>query len=256
MNKLYLGSEETRDSFWFLLGPNGAVAVRGRVREWELRPEVFLSACLNSSRCAIITCSARCSRGWEEGGRSCLWLCLALPGLVRRGFFQLILKMFWLSCIRADCSRFGAQAFFFLMTWFMLASQFAVVANIWCQWRTESDLQVCVSKNLTCCTKKMEEKYQLAARRDIQNLLQTSSSGLKLLISRNVAAFQGKPPQPPLQRMFAPPPGGARLFFSAVFPLGFVLARNNHAHVSQTCDLSHDHGDFCCGLHRRSLKLD
>lgn len=59
-------------------------------------------------------------------------------------------------------------------------------------WLSESDLQVCVSKNLTCCTKKMEEKYQLAARRDVQNLLQTSSSGLKLLISRNVAALQGR----------------------------------------------------------------
>ncbi|KAF7659455.1 hypothetical protein LDENG_00297280 [Lucifuga dentata] len=53
-----------------------------------------------------------------------------------------------------------------------------------------SDLQVCLSRNLTCCTKKMEERYQLAARRDIQNLLQTSSSSLKFLISRNVAAFQ------------------------------------------------------------------
>lgn len=50
-----------------------------------------------------------------------------------------------------------------------------------------------MSKNLTCCTKKMEERYQLAARRDMQSLLQTSSSGLKLLFSRNVAAFQGKP---------------------------------------------------------------
>ncbi|TWW67920.1 Glypican-5 Secreted glypican-5 [Takifugu flavidus] len=57
--------------------------------------------------------------------------------------------------------------------------------------RAESDLQVCASKHLTCCTKKMEEKYQLAARRDIQNLLQTSSSSLKFLISRNVAALQG-----------------------------------------------------------------
>ncbi|XP_044056484.1 glypican-5a isoform X3 [Siniperca chuatsi] len=56
--------------------------------------------------------------------------------------------------------------------------------------RPGSDLQVCMSKNLTCCTKKMEEKYQVAARRDIQNLLQTSSSSLKFLISRNVAAFQ------------------------------------------------------------------
>nr|XP_020466358.1 glypican-5-like [Monopterus albus] len=56
--------------------------------------------------------------------------------------------------------------------------------------RPGPDLQVCMSKNLTCCTKKMEEKYQVAARRDIQNLLQTSSSGLKFLISHNVAAFQ------------------------------------------------------------------
>ncbi|KAK5874119.1 hypothetical protein PBY51_019094 [Eleginops maclovinus] len=56
--------------------------------------------------------------------------------------------------------------------------------------RPGSDLQVCMSKNLTCCTKKMEEKYQVAARRDIQNHLQTSSSSLKFLISRNVAAFQ------------------------------------------------------------------
>ncbi|XP_046886440.1 glypican-5a [Hypomesus transpacificus] len=56
--------------------------------------------------------------------------------------------------------------------------------------RTGVDLQVCMSKNLTCCTKKMEERYQVAARRDIQNLLQTSSSSLKFLISRNVAAFQ------------------------------------------------------------------
>ena len=38
----------------------------------------------------------------------------------------------------------------------------------------------------------MEERYQVAARRDIQNLLQTSSSSLKFLISRNVAAFQGE----------------------------------------------------------------
>ncbi|XP_023280070.1 glypican-5-like [Seriola lalandi dorsalis] len=56
--------------------------------------------------------------------------------------------------------------------------------------RPGSDLQVCMSKNLTCCTKKMEEKYQLAARRDIQNLLQMSSTSIKFLIARNVAAFQ------------------------------------------------------------------
>ncbi|GCC23346.1 hypothetical protein chiPu_0001740 [Chiloscyllium punctatum] len=57
--------------------------------------------------------------------------------------------------------------------------------------RPGSDLQVCTSKDLTCCTRKMEERYQAAARLDIQNLLQTSSSTLKFLISRNAATFQG-----------------------------------------------------------------
>ncbi|KAM9396104.1 glypican-5a [Salvelinus alpinus] len=56
--------------------------------------------------------------------------------------------------------------------------------------REGSDLQVCQSRNLTCCTRKMEERYQVAARRDVQNLLQTSSASLKFLISRNIAAFQ------------------------------------------------------------------
>lgn len=54
------------------------------------------------------------------------------------------------------------------------------------------DLQVCVSQNPTCCTRKMEERYQIAARQDLQQVLQTSSSTLKLLISRNAAAFQGR----------------------------------------------------------------
>ncbi|XP_028627749.1 glypican-5 [Grammomys surdaster] len=56
--------------------------------------------------------------------------------------------------------------------------------------RAGPDLQVCLSKNPTCCTRKMEERYQIAARQDLQQVLQTSSSTLKLLISRNAAAFQ------------------------------------------------------------------
>ncbi|XP_051881871.1 glypican-5a isoform X3 [Pristis pectinata] len=56
--------------------------------------------------------------------------------------------------------------------------------------RPGSGLQVCTLKNKTCCTRKMEERYQSAARQDIQNLLQTSSSTLKFLISRNAATFQ------------------------------------------------------------------
>ncbi|NXN77596.1 GPC5 protein, partial [Bombycilla garrulus] len=52
------------------------------------------------------------------------------------------------------------------------------------------DLQVCTSKNPTCCTRKMEERYQTAAKQDIQQVLQTSSATLKFLISHNAAAFQ------------------------------------------------------------------
>ncbi|NWS21305.1 GPC5 protein, partial [Pachyramphus minor] len=52
------------------------------------------------------------------------------------------------------------------------------------------DLQVCTSRNPTCCTKKMEERYQTTARQDIQQVLQTSSATLKFLISHNAATFQ------------------------------------------------------------------
>ncbi|XP_030423207.1 glypican-5 isoform X1 [Gopherus evgoodei] len=56
--------------------------------------------------------------------------------------------------------------------------------------RAGADLQVCTSKNLTCCTKKMEERYQIIVKQDIQQVLQTSSSTLKFLISHNAATFQ------------------------------------------------------------------
>nr|XP_011731880.1 glypican-5 [Macaca nemestrina] len=56
--------------------------------------------------------------------------------------------------------------------------------------RAGPDLQVCISKKPTCCTRKMEERYQIAAHQDMQQFLQTSSSALKFLISRNAAAFQ------------------------------------------------------------------
>ncbi|KAF5893710.1 glypican-5 isoform X1, partial [Clarias magur] len=55
---------------------------------------------------------------------------------------------------------------------------------------TGSDLQVCVSSSATCCTRKVEEWYQTAVHQDIQNLLQTFSSNLKLLITQNIAALQ------------------------------------------------------------------
>ncbi|XP_010628879.1 glypican-5 isoform X3 [Fukomys damarensis] len=56
--------------------------------------------------------------------------------------------------------------------------------------RAGPDLQVCTSKKPTCCTRKMEERYQIAACQDLQQVLQTSTSALKQLIARNAAAFQ------------------------------------------------------------------
>ncbi|XP_065511333.1 glypican-5 [Caloenas nicobarica] len=56
--------------------------------------------------------------------------------------------------------------------------------------RAGADLQVCTSKKPTCCTKKMEDRYQTAAKQDIQQVLQASSATLKFLISHNAAAFQ------------------------------------------------------------------
>lgn len=56
--------------------------------------------------------------------------------------------------------------------------------------RTASGLQVCVSRNLTCCTRRMEERYQLSARQDLLTLLHTSSSSLRHLLARHLNAFQ------------------------------------------------------------------
>ncbi|KAF7689725.1 glypican-5a isoform X1 [Silurus meridionalis] len=55
---------------------------------------------------------------------------------------------------------------------------------------TESDLQVCLSRGATCCTRKVEEEYQTAVHQDFQNLLQTFSSNLKSLITQSIAALQ------------------------------------------------------------------
>ncbi|KAK3535895.1 hypothetical protein QTP70_021189 [Hemibagrus guttatus] len=53
-----------------------------------------------------------------------------------------------------------------------------------------SDLQVCQSKGLTCCSRKMEERYLLTAKQNLESNLQASSAHLKLLIIQNAALFQ------------------------------------------------------------------
>lgn len=55
-----------------------------------------------------------------------------------------------------------------------------------------ADLQVCQTKGPTCCSKKMEERYQVAARSNMESGLQVVSAHLKRLIIQNAAIFQGK----------------------------------------------------------------
>ncbi|KAK9517722.1 hypothetical protein VZT92_023068 [Zoarces viviparus] len=55
-----------------------------------------------------------------------------------------------------------------------------------------ADLQVCQTKGPTCCSKKMEERYQVAARSNLESGLQVVSAQLKRLIIQNAAIFQGK----------------------------------------------------------------
>ncbi|KAK1803831.1 hypothetical protein P4O66_003783 [Electrophorus voltai] len=56
-----------------------------------------------------------------------------------------------------------------------------------------SDLQVCQPKGLTCCSRKMEERYLLSAKQNMESSLQASSAQLKILIIQNAALFQGIP---------------------------------------------------------------
>ncbi|KAM4555301.1 glypican-3 isoform 2-T2 [Odontesthes bonariensis] len=53
-----------------------------------------------------------------------------------------------------------------------------------------ADLQVCQTKGPTCCSKKMEERYQVAARSKMESGLQVVSAHLKHLIIQNAAIFQ------------------------------------------------------------------
>ncbi|KAG7278078.1 hypothetical protein CRUP_029023 [Coryphaenoides rupestris] len=55
-----------------------------------------------------------------------------------------------------------------------------------------ADLQVCQTKGPTCCSKKMEERYQVAARHNMESGLQAVSAQLKRLIIQNAAIFQEK----------------------------------------------------------------
>ncbi|XP_042741293.1 glypican-5-like [Lagopus leucura] len=54
----------------------------------------------------------------------------------------------------------------------------------------ESDLQICQNRAPTCCTKKMEESYQAAVRRERMQSIQALNFELKYMIVGHTTAFQ------------------------------------------------------------------
>ncbi|KAJ7324926.1 hypothetical protein JRQ81_017946 [Phrynocephalus forsythii] len=57
---------------------------------------------------------------------------------------------------------------------------------------TDSTLQICQQRAPTCCTKKMEESYQAAVRRERMESIQTLNFELKYMIVGHITAFQGR----------------------------------------------------------------
>uniref|UniRef100_A0A803VJ40 Glypican 5 n=1 Tax=Ficedula albicollis TaxID=59894 RepID=A0A803VJ40_FICAL len=55
---------------------------------------------------------------------------------------------------------------------------------------SESDLQICQHRAPTCCTKKMEESYQAAVRRERTQSIQALNFELKYMIVGHITAFQ------------------------------------------------------------------
>lgn len=84
-----------------------------------------------------------------------------------------------------------------------------------------ADLQVCQTKGPTCCSKKMEERYQVAARSNMESGLQVVSAHLKRLIIQNAAIFQGKQKMP--LRPYPPETDVAWVQICAVFTFLAVL---------------------------------
>ncbi|XP_051779598.1 glypican-5-like isoform X2 [Erpetoichthys calabaricus] len=55
---------------------------------------------------------------------------------------------------------------------------------------TEEDLSICQHKEPTCCTRKMEDSYQLAVRRETIEKIQALSMEIKYHIAKNAQSFQ------------------------------------------------------------------
>lgn len=61
---------------------------------------------------------------------------------------------------------------------------------------SDVDLLVCKHQGPSCCTRKMEESYQFAVRRETLHNIHSYSYELEHLLSGHSDAFQGKCPPP------------------------------------------------------------
>ncbi|CAL8345306.1 unnamed protein product [Merluccius merluccius] len=57
---------------------------------------------------------------------------------------------------------------------------------------TDVDLSVCKHQGPSCCTRKMEESYQYAVKRDTTQNIRSYSFELKFILTGHASAFQGK----------------------------------------------------------------
>lgn len=99
-----------------------------------------------------------------------------------------------------------------------------------------ADLQVCQTKGPTCCSKKMEERYQVAARSNMESGLQVVSAQLKRLIIQNAAIFQGKQSAQFIQDL--PQRKTNNFIWHAQQKNNPVSQMHTFKHINQQCSLS------------------
>ncbi|XP_075793602.1 glypican-5-like isoform X5 [Pelodiscus sinensis] len=158
------------------LGP----ALGARARNFSQRPVPCRAP---SSGAGALRCSARLCPGKVEmaGGRS--------PGVWRRRRFGLLLLLAAAAGLGGGVSAAKSPSCHEVRTAFQIRQigPLKLVPDVPI---AESDLQICQHRAPTCCTKKMEESYQTAVRRERTQTIQALNFELKYMIVGHITAFQ------------------------------------------------------------------
>lgn len=157
-------------------------------------------------RDALSLCSAPAHHGWAvwELKQAARWqtvVASSRQAIVQQSYLCLISLLLRPSCLLRTNSRnvisLGRQLWQY--QWMeLVSSPFPVISPPKANFLSllcippGSDLQVCIPKGSTCCSRKMEEKYQATARLNMEQLLQSASMELKFLVIQNAAVFQGE----------------------------------------------------------------